>query len=602
MANEREEVLEVRPKPHHLLAGSIALLLSLVLHTVLWNKFPGLPIPLGRAPQEKQYHPIHLEEVRLAPPPRPDKTMQDDRIRPENPKALAELLGAPAPMPELATDAILVPAPPDIRAPVNTQTPSLGGPVTAPDRTRWEPRQEILQVEKPIVKDEVALLPRQFAPAVPRVQRAPDVVMPIELPMGGTGAPATPQAGAGASAGYSLSSPRGVEGGRGAGSGEPAGAAAMTAPGTSSADRLFPGPTDLFTEKPADVSATKPVEKYLDLTMYLYRSAEEGGAGYFELQISRHGAETLPVLPKDVLFIQDCSESITPSKLAECKEGLRRWLNTLGPQDRFEIISFRDSVTPCFNGWRPVSEASLAQGLAFIEGMRSIGNTDVYASLEAARRMRNDDARPVVGVLVTDGRPTAGVIGSSDIIEGFTRQNRGAVPIFALGAGKKVNRFLLDLLSYRNRGESTYIPDESGLPDGLARQAGELGRPVLYDLNYNLTGYDAAQIYPQSLTHLFLDRPLVIYGRIAPGEEKAVIQLLGRAGGQQLDMVFPLEAAKARPGESIIRDRWAWQKVYGLIGTYIQTQNPAILEGIRAHARQYGLVVPYGYGEGVPAN
>lgn len=597
MTTEPEIEADLRPRPHHFIAASVAFVLSVVLHALAWSRFPGLPLPVGRVQHEKQYHAIHIEEVRLAPPPREERTSHDDRIRPENPQQLADLLGVPAAMPELATDSIRAPEPPDIKAPVNTQTPALGGPVSAPDRSRWEPRQEILQVEKSIVKDEVAMLPRTFTPAIPRVERAPDVVLPIDLPMGGDGRPAAPDLNASLKAGYSLTSPTGVEGGAGAGTGTNAGG-----PGSQSAGRLFPGATDLFNEKPRDVSSARAVEKYLDLTMYLYRSPEESGAGYFELQIRRHGAETLPVLPKDVLFIQDCSESITPSKLVECKEGLRRWLNTLGPSDRFEIISFRDTVAKCFNGWRPVSEDSRAQGLAFIESMRSVGNTDVYASLEAARRMRGDDSRPIIAVLVTDGRPTAGLIGSSDIIEGFTRQNRGAVPIFSLGAGKKVNRFLIDLLSYRNRGESTYIPDPAAIPDGLARQAAELARPVLHDLDYRMTGFDATQIYPQSLTHLFLDRPLVIYGRIAPGEDKAAVQILGRAGAQQLDMVFTLDTAKALPGESVIRDRWAWQKVYGLIGTYIQTQNAALLAEIRAHAKQYGLAVPYGYGEGVPAD
>lgn len=587
----RGEQVEGRSKPHHLTAAAVALALSLIIHLVFWQEFPGLPLPDGKNP-EKKYRTIQLQEVRAAPPPRHDDVSQD-RLRPQNPQKLADLIGAPAPMPELATDSVRPPAPPDIQAPVSTLLPAKGGPVSSPDRAPWEPRQEILEVTRRVVRDEEAALPRQLTPAIPRVARAPDVVLPIELPsvpLTGQSASSVPSS----ASGYSLSSPAGLVGGVGGqfggGTGTP----------TTTGDGIFPGTTDVFNEKLSDVSTNKAVDKYLDLTMFLFRAPDEGGAGYFELQISRHGETALPVLPKDILFLQDCSESMTPWKLAECKEGLRRWLAKLGPQDRFDILSFRETVSRCFNQFVPLNEDTRRRGLEYIESMRSVGNTDVYASLEAARTVRDDPARPVIAVLVTDGRPTAGVTGSSDIIEGFTRQNKGWVSVFSVGGGKKVNRFLIDLLSYRNRGEALVVPEATDIPAALARWAQELDRPVLSDLSYRLSGYDAADVFPNSLTHLFLDRPLVIYGRIAPGEHTAAIQILGRAGAQQLDMVFPLDAAKALPGTAAIRDRWAWQKVYHLIGTYIQTQNSALLPQIREHASRYHLVVPYGYGEGVP--
>lgn len=584
-----------RPTSHHFIAASAATGLSLVLHLIFWQEFPGLPLPDSNV-AEKRYKTIQLQEVRAAPPPRQDDVAAQERLRPENPQKLADLIGAPAPMPELATDSVRAPAPPDIQAPVSTLSPARGGPVASPDRAPWEPRQEILEVTRRLVRDEDAALPRQLAPAIPRVARAPDVVLPIELPS----VPLTGRAGSSSpssSGGYSLTSPAGLQGGFSGG----AGTGGSGVPSTTGAG-IFPGTTDAFTEKLSDISTNRAVEKYLDLTMYLYRPPDEGGAGYFELQIKRHGPTALPVLPKDILFMQDCSESMTPWKLAECKQGLRLWLEKLGPADRFDILSFRDSVSRCFNKFVPVNEDTRRQGLEYIEGMRSVGNTDVYASLEAARLVREDGSRPVLAVLVTDGRPTTGVIGSSDIIEGFTRQNKGWVSVFSVGGGKKVNRFLIDLLSYRNRGEALVVPEATDIPAALQKWANELDRPVLSDLSYRLSGYDAAEIYPNSLTHLFLDRPLVIYGRIAPGEERAAIQVLGRAGSQQLDMVFPLDAASALAGTSSIRDRWAWHKAYHLIGNYIQAQSPGLLQQIRDHARRHNLVVPYGYGEGVPVD
>ena len=51
------------------------------------------------------------------------------------------------------------------------------------------------------------------------------------------------------------------------------------------------------------------------------------------------------------------------------------------------------------------------------------------------------------------------MVDSSDIIESFTRANAGAISMFALSAGNRVNRFLLDMLSYKNRGDSLVVAE-----------------------------------------------------------------------------------------------------------------------------------------------
>ena len=58
----------------------------------------------------------------------------------------------------------------------------------------------------------------------------------------------------------------------------------------------------------------------------------------------------------------------------------------------------------------------------------------------------------MIAVLLTDGRPTMGTVDSSDIIARFSKLNGGEVSVFTVGAGDRVNAFLLDLLGHNNRG------------------------------------------------------------------------------------------------------------------------------------------------------
>lgn len=578
------------------MAAIVAAVLSVAMHVVMLAKLP--PLPMGRVLDRtpwQDFRAIELGEVLRGTrsgerPPA--------RFRPENPQDIARVYGQADV--EAATAAAPLPVP---EAPVTSMGPVMGesqallepGALGAP--AAWDPREEIVAIDRATFDEEISSLPRRYVEQVERTDRVPDVVLPVERPVDLVSA-------------LQDEGPPGIESAsrptmrdEGMGTGHRSRTSSSQGP-------VIPITNDFLVDvaavkEAADVEETaaasnRAVDAYLDLDVRAFRAEDEDGAVYFELNIRRHGDASLPVLPKDVVLLQDCSESMTPSKLAECKRGLRRWLDLLGPDDRFEIIGFRASVVHCFDGLRAPTKANRAQALQFIDELRAIGNTDVYGSLQAALALPREADRPLIVALVTDGRPTTGVTGSSDIIERFTRENGSAISMFALGGGRKVNRFLLDLLSYRNRGDSLVVEDEAAIPSAMERWGLALARPVLTDLRYRFTGVDTADVYPRTLTHLYLDRPLVLYGRATKGAGPAAFQIVGRSGASERDIVFPLDLGAAQPGGAELRLRWAWHRVYQTIGDYNERPDPAVLQQLRAFADRYGLVVPYGFGSAVP--
>jgi Ca-activated chloride channel family protein len=260
-------------------------------------------------------------------------------------------------------------------------------------------------------------------------------------------------------------------------------------------------------------------------------------------------------------------------------------------------MSFRETTLRCFNTWTGAAPENREKANQFVDSMRSVGNTDIYGSLRATLGAAREPGRPMLAVVVTDGRPTVGVTSASEIIEAFTESNGGGVSVFALSGGKRVNRFLLDFLSYRNRGDSTVVAEQENIPDGMEQVARELSRPVLTDLSYRFTGIDASQVYPRTLTHLYLDRPLVIYGR-ASGNEKAAFQIIGRSREELRDIVYPLELDKAAAGSDAIRQSWVWHTIYDKIGEYLRSRQEGLLDEVRALAARYRIALPYGIDKG----
>ena len=349
----------------------------------------------------------------------------------------------------------------------------------------------------------------------------------------------------------------------------------------------------LVAETVEEVTIIEAVEQLLILDLSV-AEPENDPYSYFKINIRRAGSNVLPILPRDILLIQDCSESMTQIKLNQCKKGLHRWIDHLGPDDRLNVIGFRETPYRCFEEWSPLDATSRARARWFIEDMRAMGRTDMYASLKEILKTPSEPERPVIAIMVSDGRPTTGLVDSSDIIEHFTQQNDGRFSVFSVGGGKKVNRFLLDLISYRNRGDSQIVEKSREIPDAIEKWAVELSRPVLSDLRYHFSGVDNLDIYPRSLSHLYLDRPLVLYGRCPRSTPKTAFQIIGRSGDNLHDMVFAMDWEQARQTDESLPVEWAWRRIYNLIGEHIKTRNPALLEELYTVADQYGLKVPYG--------
>ena len=231
--------------------------------------------------------------------------------------------------------------------------------------------------------------------------------------------------------------------------------------------------------------------------------------------------------------------------------------------------------------------------------MRARGATDLFRPLQRILKLPRDPARPMIVVLMTDGRPTAGTVDSSEIIARFSKLNDGNVSVFTVGAGDRVNRFLLDLLAHDNRGGAWIQPLREEIPTMVARAGKELSRPVLTGLDYRFAGDAEAEVYPPRLTHLYLDRPLRLVGRCPATRKNAVLRILGDSGSRKKDIVFSLDFAEAAPGGEGIRREWVMQKIYRLINDHILTGRDDTLREIRDLSLKHN--VPLLYGSDFPA-
>ena len=575
--------VDTKLRHRHFAFGVVAAVVSFLLHAILIARFPNINFAtIVQVAMDRYRQPVRVETVQPEPAP---AAARPDRFRAQNPNVTADLPGEAMAEKRAVDELAIQPRmlPDQILAGENRV---IGRPSAKLARTDWDPRLDILKLAEKSKADSVTVRPRSFTWDIPRGGRAADIVAPADRA-------ALDGALRGDSADFHrIGSPTGkvtsvVLGGTPGGGGSQQ-APPEVPPASNEVARVV-------VEKPETVTGALPLERLLKAEVQTYSTVKDLRYIYCRIEIKRLGPEILPVLPKDFALVQDCSASMTEQKLHFCREGLIRCLGRVGPEDRFNVFRFRDSAERCFPDWVKASAANVEQARRFIDDMRSEGNTDIYDSIRGLLSLPRTPGRPVIAMIASDGIPTVGQTDDSRIIAEFSRDNAGAVSVFTYGTISGANAYLLDLLSYCNRGDSQIeTRGRWEIPDSLAARAEQVARPVLMDLQFRFARAGGIEAYPTLTSNLYLDRPLVIFCRCPRGTRRLVFQAVGAAGTKKCDMVFDVNLDRAPAGKPQIREDWAWQKVYQSIADYTRTKDPGAIREIQATTRTYGLELPFG--------
>ena len=566
----------------HILVGLLAGAFSFAIHAGLlyWLMSTAFEIALVRTPERDsdEYPTIRLRDVDLpeAVIEEPSRAAAEAAVRVADMSRTAQLLEIPTETPDLE--------PPDVTPDIDTKdATTMDGPERDVQPEAWQPRQEILAIEESIVLDEVAELPRRQIPKITRINEAADVVYPVDSSLLLAGGPDATVVEETADLVPSLIEektaadvPAAID-------------TALTVDETQAENAVEP-----FEETPEEVTEVAPLENFLAPSVVTYSDRRDPEYGYFRIEISRRDKEVLPVIPKDVLFVQDCSASMAEQRLYFCRQGLKRSLATLGPDDRFNVVGFRDGPSFGFESWATNTLDNRAVATAFIDAFRSKGSTDIYASIQRALTTTREPGRPVIAILITDGHATVGLRDASSIIREFSKHNEGEMSVFTLGTIQTADTYLLDLLSYCNRGDTRQV--EGGrwsIPDMISGLADEVRNPVLSAVGLRVARATPAEVYPVQMMNLYEDRPLVLHGRHKRGLKQVTLQARGLASDTEGDMIFSLDLEGAPKGSKEFRSEFGRQKVYHLMGAFARSGDPRMREKIKNTARDYRVRIPH---------
>ncbi len=336
------------------------------------------------------------------------------------------------------------------------------------------------------------------------------------------------------------------------------------------------------------------------LLSYRPKKSEDG---YFLLLATPQIKTKQEQLPKTVIFVVDKSGSMSGEKIGQAREAARFVLNRLQDDDLFNIISYNANVESFSPELQRCNDKARAEGLAFIDDIRSGGSTNIHAALTTAMQQLADRNRPSYVIFLTDGIPTAGITNELKIAQATSAANKVRARLLNVGVGYDVNSRLLDRLARENHGLSEYVRPNENIEEYVSRIYNRITSPVMtnvelaisLDQGNNSRGKLVNRLYPGDQFDLFAGEQVIIVGRYkAPG--KAMVKLTGNLGDkkEQLSFNAKLVAKSNDQTYAFIEKLWATRRIGEIIDELdLNGKNKELIDELVQLSTKYGIITPY---------
>jgi len=323
-------------------------------------------------------------------------------------------------------------------------------------------------------------------------------------------------------------------------------------------------------------------------------STNDAEHAYFSLLL--HPPVTAPkseIVSKEIVFVIDCSGSMSGYPIEKAKETMRRCIEQLTPDDTFNLISFSGGAGHCFAQPVANNRANRATALAYLDNLRGSGGTEMMKALRAAFSGAKSGKNLRVVCFMTDG-----FIGNDMEILAEVQRNADYVRVFSFGIGNSVNRFLIEGMAREGRGGAEIVTLETESAAAVERFQQRVQSPVLTNIRITSDDINLDEVYPpvDQIPDLFAGQPLHLLGRLS-GVRGGSITVHGTTTRGTFSRTLHL-AESEEQANSPIATLWARAKVDALMASDWQgiqqgRPEPTTKEEITRLGVDYGLLTQY---------
>lgn len=310
-------------------------------------------------------------------------------------------------------------------------------------------------------------------------------------------------------------------------------------------------------------------------------------------------AESLRPRPRAFLVLLDASGSMSlGSRWDFARAATLRLLGDLRAGESFGIAAFQGTTRATYRSsleaWAPDRHGDVQ---AFLAGIAPRGSTSFTASFPVierwARQAREQGQQPIL-FLITDGRPTRGIL-ALDLENAFKRISYDHdMPVFGLTIRPRdhTDENLLRNLTHFNRGGFVAVGGLD-LPDRIAEILAAVRVPVLDGVRASLPGAENVTLASGDPQVVWQGGEAIVIARIrgTPFDPLAVgLRWTDDGTARGLDAVHEGTEVLEDP---LLKRQWILARVHALLEEIRAHGDPATIETLKAFATAHRVVTPF---------
>jgi Ca-activated chloride channel family protein len=258
-------------------------------------------------------------------------------------------------------------------------------------------------------------------------------------------------------------------------------------------------------------------------------------------------------IPREVIFVVDVSGSMAGASIRQAKDALKYGVSRLQPEDRFNIITFNDTIDTLFSYPQTGTGSHINKALNYIDNLEADGGTEIRPALYKVLDGGTNLSRIRQVFFLTDG-----CVGNEQELLQALQERLGDTRIFTVGIGSAPNSYFMRNIAERGKGSFTYIGKVEEVGDRMQELFLKLENPLLTDIR--LSGSSGMEMFPDPIPDLYLGEPVTLIART--GEMPDRFGLSGYFFGSYWEREINARVPGKSEGISIL---WARQKIKALM-------------------------------------
>ncbi|XP_075039873.1 inter-alpha-trypsin inhibitor heavy chain H3-like [Mixophyes fleayi] len=241
--------------------------------------------------------------------------------------------------------------------------------------------------------------------------------------------------------------------------------------------------------------------------------------GYF---VHYFAPTSLRRVPKNVVFVIDCSGSMRGRKLQQMFQAFTKILEDLPEEDHVGILKFNSEAAEWQKNLVKAIPENIKSAKEFVANIVASGTTNINSALLAAVEMlkhgRDKKILPEISasiiIFLSDGDPTEGVTNTNTIMRNVKETIDSLVTLYSLGFGSDLDYSFLEKMSLENGGLARRIYEDSDSALQLQNFYKEVAFPVLLDVKLQYPNILVSDLTQNNFRHYYQGSEIVVAGHV----------------------------------------------------------------------------------------